>query len=159
MELGDRGFKGWQITIDGLVAKPMKVDVRDLINMVHIGERGLGRAKPGRPEARLAQTTSQRRMHPVMHPVHARMCPACPAPILPRPLPHASSSPPEERVYRHRCVEAWSIVVPWIGCAGGGGVVGGGGRGRGRCSAELRCPGLQPSRFVVSACRCTLAAS
>lgn len=21
----------------------------------------------------------------------------------------------EERVYRHRCVEAWSIVVPWIG--------------------------------------------
>jgi len=24
-------------------------------------------------------------------------------------------SPPEERVYRHRCVEAWSMVVPWIG--------------------------------------------
>jgi sulfoxide reductase catalytic subunit YedY len=23
--------------------------------------------------------------------------------------------PLEERVYRHRCVEAWSIVVPWIG--------------------------------------------
>ncbi len=22
---------------------------------------------------------------------------------------------PEERVYRHRCVEGWSIVVPWIG--------------------------------------------
>ena len=22
---------------------------------------------------------------------------------------------PEERVYRHRCVERWSIVVPWIG--------------------------------------------
>ncbi|HZP64160.1 MAG TPA: protein-methionine-sulfoxide reductase catalytic subunit MsrP [Terriglobales bacterium] len=22
---------------------------------------------------------------------------------------------PEERIYRHRCVEAWSIVVPWIG--------------------------------------------
>src|SRR5260370_7035122 len=21
----------------------------------------------------------------------------------------------EERIYRHRCVEAWSIVVPWIG--------------------------------------------
>ena len=24
-------------------------------------------------------------------------------------------SPLEERIYRHRCVEAWSIVVPWIG--------------------------------------------
>src|SRR5246127_5670408 len=24
-------------------------------------------------------------------------------------------APPEERIYRHRCVEAWSIVVPWIG--------------------------------------------
>lgn len=23
--------------------------------------------------------------------------------------------PSEERVYRHRCVEAWSMVVPWIG--------------------------------------------
>jgi sulfoxide reductase catalytic subunit YedY len=23
--------------------------------------------------------------------------------------------PPEERIYRHRCVEGWSIVVPWIG--------------------------------------------
>jgi sulfoxide reductase catalytic subunit YedY len=23
--------------------------------------------------------------------------------------------PPEERVYRHRCVEAWSMVVPWLG--------------------------------------------
>ena len=23
--------------------------------------------------------------------------------------------PLEERVYRHRCVEAWSIVVPWVG--------------------------------------------
>jgi sulfoxide reductase catalytic subunit YedY len=22
---------------------------------------------------------------------------------------------PEERVYRHRCVEAWSMVVPWLG--------------------------------------------
>ncbi|PPR77132.1 MAG: Protein-methionine-sulfoxide reductase catalytic subunit MsrP [Alphaproteobacteria bacterium MarineAlpha2_Bin1] len=25
------------------------------------------------------------------------------------------SMPLEERVYRHRCVEAWSMVVPWIG--------------------------------------------
>ena len=25
------------------------------------------------------------------------------------------AAPLEERVYRHRCVEAWSIVVPWIG--------------------------------------------
>ncbi|HKW96240.1 MAG TPA: protein-methionine-sulfoxide reductase catalytic subunit MsrP [Bryobacteraceae bacterium] len=24
-------------------------------------------------------------------------------------------APLEERIYRHRCVEAWSIVVPWIG--------------------------------------------
>jgi methionine sulfoxide reductase catalytic subunit len=24
-------------------------------------------------------------------------------------------SPLEERIYRHRCVEGWSIVVPWIG--------------------------------------------
>ena len=23
--------------------------------------------------------------------------------------------PPEERIYRHRCVEAWSMVIPWIG--------------------------------------------
>jgi methionine sulfoxide reductase catalytic subunit len=23
--------------------------------------------------------------------------------------------PAEERIYRHRCVEAWSIVVPWLG--------------------------------------------
>ena len=22
---------------------------------------------------------------------------------------------PEERIYRHRCVESWSIVVPWVG--------------------------------------------
>src|SRR5207237_8896635 len=22
---------------------------------------------------------------------------------------------PEERIYRHRCVEGWSIVVPWMG--------------------------------------------
>jgi methionine sulfoxide reductase catalytic subunit len=22
---------------------------------------------------------------------------------------------PEERVYRHRCVEGWSMVVPWLG--------------------------------------------
>lgn len=24
-------------------------------------------------------------------------------------------APPEERIYRHRCTEGWSIVVPWIG--------------------------------------------
>src|SRR5215216_4138072 len=24
-------------------------------------------------------------------------------------------SPPEERVYSHRCVEGWSMVIPWIG--------------------------------------------
>ena len=27
-------------------------------------------------------------------------------------------APLEERIYRHRCVEAWSIVVPWIGKPG-----------------------------------------
>lgn len=25
------------------------------------------------------------------------------------------TAPPEERIYRHRCVEGWSIVVPWVG--------------------------------------------
>ena len=25
------------------------------------------------------------------------------------------NNPPEERIYRFRCVEAWSMVVPWIG--------------------------------------------
>jgi sulfoxide reductase catalytic subunit YedY len=24
-------------------------------------------------------------------------------------------APPEERVYRHRCVEAWSMIIPWVG--------------------------------------------
>jgi methionine sulfoxide reductase catalytic subunit len=24
-------------------------------------------------------------------------------------------APPEERTYRHRCVEGWSMVIPWIG--------------------------------------------
>ena len=24
-------------------------------------------------------------------------------------------NPPEERIYRHRCVEGWSMVIPWIG--------------------------------------------
>ena len=24
-------------------------------------------------------------------------------------------APPEERIYRHRCVEGWSMVVPWVG--------------------------------------------
>ncbi|GAQ90908.1 oxidoreductase [Klebsormidium nitens] len=27
----------------------------------------------------------------------------------------ANTGPLEERLYRHRCVEAWSMVVPWIG--------------------------------------------
>lgn len=47
----------WALTIDGMVEKPITIDVADLI---------------------------------------ARM-------------------PVEERVYRHRCVEAWSMTVPWIG--------------------------------------------
>jgi sulfoxide reductase catalytic subunit YedY len=36
----------------------------------------------------------------------------------PRKIPMAEIlklAPLEERIYRHRCVEAWSIVVPWIG--------------------------------------------
>jgi sulfoxide reductase catalytic subunit YedY len=24
-------------------------------------------------------------------------------------------APPEERIYRHRCVEGWSMVIPWVG--------------------------------------------
>ncbi len=47
----------WKIAIDGMVAKPMEIDIDDLI---------------------------------------AKM-------------------PLEERVYRMRCVEAWSMVIPWIG--------------------------------------------
>lgn len=47
----------WEIEIKGLVAKPRKIDVDDLIRQM----------------------------------------------------------PLEERVYRHRCVEAWTIFVPWVG--------------------------------------------
>ncbi len=47
----------WQITIDGMVEKPINLDISDLMKLM----------------------------------------------------------PLEERVYRHRCVEAWSMVVPWIG--------------------------------------------
>ncbi len=47
----------WQIEVKGLVEKPLKFDVDDLLKKF----------------------------------------------------------PLEERIYRHRCVEAWSIVVPWIG--------------------------------------------
>ncbi|HEX8721580.1 MAG TPA: protein-methionine-sulfoxide reductase catalytic subunit MsrP [Pyrinomonadaceae bacterium] len=28
--------------------------------------------------------------------------------------------PPEDRVYRHRCVEGWSMVIPWLGFPLGG---------------------------------------
>jgi sulfoxide reductase catalytic subunit YedY len=27
----------------------------------------------------------------------------------------AKLAPPEERIYRHRCVEGWSMVIPWVG--------------------------------------------
>jgi methionine sulfoxide reductase catalytic subunit len=30
-------------------------------------------------------------------------------------MPCSKIAPLEERIYRHRCVEGWSIVVPWIG--------------------------------------------
>lgn len=49
--------KPWQLTIDGLVEKPIKIDAQELI----------------------------------------------------------SKMPIEERVYRLRCVEAWSMVIPWTG--------------------------------------------
>src|SRR5258707_3833299 len=26
-----------------------------------------------------------------------------------------TSNPLEERIYRHRCVEGWSMVIPWVG--------------------------------------------
>jgi len=47
----------WQVTIDGMVDKPITMDIDELINKMGI----------------------------------------------------------EERLYRHRCVEAWSMTVPWIG--------------------------------------------
>lgn len=47
----------WQVTIDGMVAKPRTLDVADLVRAM----------------------------------------------------------PVEERLYRHRCVEAWSMTVPWTG--------------------------------------------
>jgi sulfoxide reductase catalytic subunit YedY len=47
----------WEITVDGLVAKPLTLSVDDLIKKY----------------------------------------------------------PPEERIYRLRCVEAWSMVIPWVG--------------------------------------------
>ena len=47
----------WTVTIDGLVEKPFKIGVEDLLGKM----------------------------------------------------------PLEERIYRHRCVEAWSMVAPWIG--------------------------------------------
>src|SRR5690606_11229928 len=32
------------------------------------------------------------------------------------PLEHVlAAAPLEERIYRFRCVEAWSMVVPWVG--------------------------------------------
>lgn len=47
----------WEITIDGMVEKPIKIDIDDLMAKMTL----------------------------------------------------------EERLYRHRCVEAWSMTVPWIG--------------------------------------------
>ncbi len=47
----------WTVTIDGMVASPMKIGFEDLLKKMQV----------------------------------------------------------EQRVYRHRCVEAWSMVVPWVG--------------------------------------------
>ena len=49
--------KGWQVSVEGLVARPKVFTIDDLLKL----------------------------------------------------------SPPEERIYRMRCVEAWSMVVPWVG--------------------------------------------
>jgi sulfoxide reductase catalytic subunit YedY len=49
--------KGWQVSVEGLVAKPRVFTIEDLLKI----------------------------------------------------------SPPEERVYRMRCVEGWSMVIPWAG--------------------------------------------
>ncbi|GAX85475.1 hypothetical protein CEUSTIGMA_g12891.t1 [Chlamydomonas eustigma] len=57
MTLTAPGFPGWTLVIDGLVANPITLDVRDLIKLMHV----------------------------------------------------------EQRVLRHRCVETWALVVPWIG--------------------------------------------
>jgi methionine sulfoxide reductase catalytic subunit len=50
-------LRPWTVTIDGMVQKPMKLDIDDLLKRVSL----------------------------------------------------------EERLYRHRCVEAWSMAVPWSG--------------------------------------------
>jgi sulfoxide reductase catalytic subunit YedY len=50
-------IRPWTVTIDGMVAKPLKLDIDDLLKKVTL----------------------------------------------------------EERLYRHRCVEAWSMAVPWTG--------------------------------------------
>ena len=39
--------------------------------------------------------------------------------------------PPEERIYRLRCVEAWSMVIPWLGFSAGQAAEGG--------RADVRC--------------------
>jgi sulfoxide reductase catalytic subunit YedY len=49
--------KGWQVSVEGLAAKPRVFDLDDLLKI----------------------------------------------------------SPPEERLYRMRCVEGWSMVIPWVG--------------------------------------------
>ena len=49
--------KGWQVSVEGLAARPRVFDLDDLLKI----------------------------------------------------------SPPEERVYRMRCVEGWSMVIPWVG--------------------------------------------
>jgi hypothetical protein len=47
-----------------------------------------------------------------LHPACASCLTVKPSPLVshPHPTPRA-----EERIYRHRCVEAWAIVVPWVG--------------------------------------------
>ncbi len=38
MEVANPEFPGWVIEIDGMVAKPMRIDVRDLVKMLQVGE-------------------------------------------------------------------------------------------------------------------------
>jgi DMSO/TMAO reductase YedYZ molybdopterin-dependent catalytic subunit len=41
MTLSAPGFPGWTLVIDGLVANPITLDVRDLIKLMHVEQRVL----------------------------------------------------------------------------------------------------------------------
>ena len=60
-------------------------------------------------------------------------------------------APLEERVYRHRCVEGWSMVIPWIGLSAEGAAGSRGADGQG----EVCClhHGLASQRIAGTAAR------